>query len=92
MGSAPRAFLISHSALTALSISQRYQTRPIFRFLGGDNQILQEKLVQEQLNNVVGLYVDPSAHAVVLSVDEKSEIPALDRAQPGLPMKPRRAG
>jgi transposase len=41
---------------------------------------------------VVGLYVDPPAHAVVLSVDEKSQIQALDRTQPGLPMKPGRAG
>jgi transposase len=40
----------------------------------------------------VGLYVDPPAHAVVLSVDEKSQIQALDRTQPGLPMKPGRAG
>jgi transposase len=46
----------------------------------------------EKLKNVVGLYVDPPAHAVVLSVDEKSQIQALDRTQPGLPMKPGRAG
>jgi transposase len=38
------------------------------------------------------LYVDPSAHAVVLSVDEKSQIQALDRTQPGLPMKKGRLG
>jgi hypothetical protein len=42
--------------------------------------------------DVVGLYVDPPAHAVVLSVDEKSQIQALDRTQPGLPMKKGRAG
>src|SRR6202051_570288 len=46
----------------------------------------------EKLKDVVGLYVDPPAHAVVLSVDEKSQIQALDRTQPGLPMKPGRAG
>src|ERR1700724_3966596 len=46
----------------------------------------------EKLKDVVGLYVDPPAHAVVLSVDEKSQIQALDRPQPGLPMKPGRAG
>jgi transposase len=46
----------------------------------------------EKLRDVVGLYVDPPAHAVVLSVDEKSQIQALDRTQPGLPMKPGRAG
>ena len=38
------------------------------------------------------LYVDPPAHAIVLSVDEKSQIQALDRTQPGLPMKKGRLG
>jgi transposase len=46
----------------------------------------------EKLRDIVGLYVNPPAHAVVLSVDEKSQIQALDRSQPGLPMKPGRAG
>jgi transposase len=41
---------------------------------------------------VVGLYLHPPAHAVVLSVDEKSQIQALERTQPGLPMKEGRAG
>jgi DDE superfamily endonuclease len=41
----------------------------------------------EELKEVVGLYIDPPAHAVVLSLDEKSQIQALDRTQPGLPMK-----
>ena len=45
----------------------------------------------DKLRDIVGLYVDPPAHAVVLSVDEKSQIQALDRTQPGLPMKPGRA-
>ena len=45
-----------------------------------------------KLRDIVGLYVDPPAHAVVLSVDEKSQIQALDRTQPGLPMKTGRAG
>ena len=44
-----------------------------------------------KLRGVVGLYVDPPAHAVVLSVEEKSQIQALDRTQPGLPMKRGRA-
>jgi len=46
----------------------------------------------DELRDVVGLYVDPPAHTVVLSVDEKSQIQALDRTQPGLPMKKGRAG
>ena len=45
-----------------------------------------------KLRDVVGLYVDPPAHAIVLSVDEKSQIQALDRTQPGLPMKKGRLG
>src|ERR671929_410778 len=39
---------------------------------------------------IVGLYMAPPRHAVVLSLDEKSQIQALDRTQPGLPMKPGR--
>ena len=45
-----------------------------------------------KLEDIVGLYVAPPAHAVVLSIDEKSQIQALDRTQPGLPMKKGRAG
>jgi transposase len=46
----------------------------------------------EKLHDVVGLYVDPPAHAIVLSFDEKSQIQALDRTQPGLPLKKGRLG
>jgi len=45
-----------------------------------------------KLRDVVGLYVNPPDHAIVLSIDEKSQIQALDRTQPGLPMKKGRAG
>jgi len=45
-----------------------------------------------KLRDIVCLYVDPPAHAIVLSVDEKSQIQALDRTQPGLPLKPGRCG
>jgi transposase len=47
---------------------------------------------EEKLDDVVGLYLNPPDGAVVFSVDEKSSIQALDRTQPGLPMKPGRAG
>jgi len=46
----------------------------------------------EKVEDVVGLYVDPPEHAIVLSIDEKSQIQALDRTQPGLPMKRGRLG
>jgi len=45
-----------------------------------------------KFKEIVGLYVNPPNHAIVLSVDEKSQIQALDRTQPGLPMKKGRAG
>ena len=45
-----------------------------------------------KLEAIVGLYLAPPRHAVVLSVDEKSQIQALDRTQPGLPLKPGKAG
>ena len=51
-----------------------------------------DKRFAEKLRDVVGLYVDPPAHAVVLSFDEKSQIQALDRTQPGLPLKKGRCG
>jgi transposase len=46
----------------------------------------------EKLVDVVGLYLHPPDHALVLSVDEKSQIQALDRTQPGLPIKKGRCG
>jgi transposase len=45
-----------------------------------------------KLRDVIGLYANPPAHAVVLSLDEKSQIQALDRTQPGLLIKKGRAG
>lgn len=41
----------------------------------------------EKLEDIVGLYLNPPEHALVLSLDEKSQIQALDRTQPGLPLK-----
>jgi transposase len=45
-----------------------------------------------KLEAIVGLYMRPPQHALVLSLDEKSQIQALDRTQPGLPIKPGRCG
>jgi transposase len=46
----------------------------------------------EKVMDVVGLYLDPPEHALVLCADEKSQIQALDRTQPSLPMVPGRCG
>ena len=54
--------------------------------LSGDHRF------EEKLVDVVGLYLNPPEQAVVLCMDEKSQIQALDRTQPSLPIKPGRAG
>ena len=55
-------------------------------------KLSQDPAFAAKLRDVVGLYLDPPAHSLVLSVDEKSQIQALDRTQPGLPIKKGRAG
>ena len=51
-----------------------------------------DKRFEEKLVDVVGLYLNPPERAIVLCMDEKSQIQALDRTQPSLPIKPGRAG
>jgi transposase len=51
-----------------------------------------DKRFEEKLVDVVGLYLNPPENAVILSMDEKSQIQALDRTQASLPMKKGRAG
>jgi transposase len=51
-----------------------------------------DKRFEEKLVDVVGLYLNPPENAIVLAMDEKSQIQALDRTQASLPMKPGRAG
>ena len=55
-------------------------------------KLSKDKRFVEKLTDVVGLYLNPPDKAVVLCVDEKSQIQALDRTQPGLPMKKGRCG
>ena len=83
------------AAQTGISVSS---VQRIWRAHGlAPHRVRQFKLSNDpdfvaKLRDVVGLYVDPPAHAIVLSLDEKSQIQALDRTQPGLPMKKGRAG
>jgi hypothetical protein len=51
-----------------------------------------DKRFVEKVQDIVGLYLDPPDKALVFSVDEKSQIQALDRTQPGLPLKKGRCG
>lgn len=55
-------------------------------------KLSKDKHFVEKLTDVVGVYLNPPDKAVVLCMDEKSQIQALNRMQPGLPMKPGRCG
>jgi DDE superfamily endonuclease len=55
-------------------------------------QVSMDPHFAEKLESIVGLYLNPPEHALVLCCDEKSQIQALDRTQPGLPLKRGRAG
>src|SRR6185437_225559 len=55
-------------------------------------KVSNDLLFAEKLETIVGLYMNPPEHAIVLCVDEESQIQALDRTQPGLPLKKGRCG
>lgn len=55
-------------------------------------KLSKDPLFSEKLEAIVGLYLNPPDQAIVLCVDEKSQVQALDRTQPGLPMKPGKSG
>ena len=55
-------------------------------------KVSKDKRFAEKVEAIVGLYLNPPEHAMVLCVDEKSRIQALDRTQPGLPLKKGRCG
>jgi transposase len=54
-------------------------------------KVSNDPLFEQKVTDIVGLYMNPPEHALVLCVDEKSQIQALDRTQPGLPLKKGRA-
>ena len=70
-------------------IWQEHQLKP---HLTKNFKLSRDPKFLEKLTDVVGVYLTPPQNAVVLCVDEKSQIQALDRTQPGLPLKPGRCG
>jgi transposase len=70
-------------------IWQEHQLKP---HLAKTFKLSRDPKFLEKLTDVVGVYLTPPQNAVVLCVDEKSQIQALDRTQPGLPLKPGRCG
>jgi len=84
--------LASHLGLSATTIRRVWQRNGIKPHLQDTFKVSRDARFEDKLIDVVGLYMNPPEHALVLSCDEKSQIQALNRTQPGLPMKPGRAG
>jgi transposase len=80
------------SGVSAATVQRVWHARGLKPHLVETFKLSNDKRFEEKLVDVVGLYVDPPEKAVVLCIDEKSQIQALDRTQPSLPMKKGRAG
>jgi transposase len=77
------------SASTIVRIWHRHGLKP---HLARTFKLSNDPAFVAKLEDVIGLYLNPPEHALVFSVDEKSQIQALDRTQPGLPLKRGRCG
>lgn len=84
--------LAAYLGLSATTIRRVWRRNGIKPHLQRTFKLSRDPRFEDKLVDVVGLYLNPPEHAMVLSCDEKSQIQALNRTQPGLPMKPGRAG
>ena len=78
---------VSHATIQRIWEAHGLQPHRLKNF-----KLSQDKHFEEKLTDVVGMYLNPPDKAVVLCVDEKTQIQALDRTQPGLPLKKGRCG
>lgn len=82
-----KEFGVHHSTVARIWDAHGLQPHRIKTF-----KLSKDKRFVEKLTDVVGVYLNPPEKAIVLCVDEKSQIQALDRSQPGLPLKKGRCG
>jgi transposase len=78
--------------VSAATVQRIWHARGLKPHLVETFKLSNDPAFEEKLADVVGLYLDPPERAVVLCMDEKSQVQALDRTQPSLPMKKGRAG
>ena len=78
--------------VSSSTVNRLWQLHNLKPHLRGTFKLSRDAKFLEKLNDVVGLYLNPPDKALVLCLDEKSQIQALDRTQPGLPLKPGRCG
>jgi transposase len=84
--------MAAHSGLSRTTVQRGWKARGLKPHLVSTFKVSNDPHFEEKLIDVVGLYLNPPSNAIVLSFDEKSQIQALDRTQPSLPMKQGRAG
>jgi transposase len=84
--------LAAHLGLSATTVRRVWQRNGLKPHMVRTFKLSRDPRFEDKLLDIVGLYLNPPEHALVLSCDEKSQIQALDRTQPGLPMKKGRAG
>lgn len=84
--------MATHHGISPATVQRIWSARGIKPHLVRTFKLSNDPKFEEKLVDVVGLYLNPPEHALVLCVDEKSQIQALDRTQPSLPIKPGRAG
>ena len=77
--------------VSAASVSRHWRAKGLKPHLVRGFKVSRDPQFVEKLEDIVGLYLTPPEHAIVLCCDEKSQVQALDRTQPGLPMKKGRA-
>jgi transposase len=78
--------------VSAASVRRIWRAHGLKPHLERTFKLSNDPLFAEKLEAIVGLYLNPPEHALVLCADEKSQIQALDRTQPGLPLKKGRCG
>ena len=77
--------------VSAASVSRHWRAKGLKPHVVRRFKVSRDPKFVEKLEDVVGLYLSPPEHAIVLCCDEKSQVQALDRTQPGLPLKKGRA-
>jgi transposase len=84
--------MAKHVGISRMAVHRIWREHRLKPHLVKGFKVSNDPRFEEKLRDVIGLYLHPPEKAIVLSVDEKSQIQALDRTQPGLPMKPGRNG
>ena len=84
--------MADHCGLSRTTVQREWKARGIKPHLVKTFKVSNDPNFEGKLIDVVGLYMNPPDGAIVLSFDEKSQIQALDRTQPSLPMKQGRPG